>query len=521
MEYIDKARLLAILQDRDLEQGIASLQDLPRPDALAHNLQGAQILSDIMQKGGEILIVGDYDADGVCASAVMTRFFAHIGYENMRLIIPHRFDDGYGVSAALLEKYAQNAAVIISVDNGITAISAAQWCKEAGIPLIITDHHTPTEQLPCADVIIDPYLPECTFPQKYICGAVVAWYFCAALKQILKVNVDMGLFLEYLAIASIGDVMPLVGINRLLVKKGLERLKHIDTSFASLIRHKIKHINAQNIAFNLVPLLNCAGRMASADIALKLLVCENLAQAHVLYDTLSALNDERKNVQEQIIESADECLFHAENVVMSYSSGWHEGVLGIVASHLAKTHQKSAFVFNEKDGMLKGSGRSFGGVNLIASITPLSDYLLRFGGHSGAVGLELESAKMHSFLSALSSHLIIEESQDEALLGIIAARDIDWELMEMCESFEPFGEGNPKPVFMCEHLYIESIKPFGKAAAHSEYILHSKMDNVRLVGIEFYAKEREIGQCGNVSFELMRDNFKHRIQLKILEFKTA
>ncbi len=168
------------------------------------------------------------------------------------------------VSAALLEKYANNAAVVVSVDNGITAFCAGQWCKARGIPFIITDHHTPTDTLPQADVIINPMLQDSTFIQKSICGAVVAWYFCAAIKQNLKANIDMGMFLEYLAIATIADVMPLTGINRILVKKGLESLNHSSSVLATLLRESFarfkKPITAENLAFDFIPLLNCAGR---------------------------------------------------------------------------------------------------------------------------------------------------------------------------------------------------------------------------------------------------------------------
>ncbi|WP_300451524.1 single-stranded-DNA-specific exonuclease RecJ [uncultured Helicobacter sp.] len=517
--FVDKAQILEMLLARDVHRGITSLQHLPKPECLAHNMEGARIVAECIKKGQEVLVVGDYDADGICASAVMIHFFRLLGYANMRLIIPHRFDDGYGVSGALLEKYANNAAVVVSVDNGITAVCAAKWCKEAGIPLIITDHHTPTDEIPNADVIIDPYLPECTFPQKAICGAVVAWYFCAALKQELGAKVDMSAFLEYLAIASIGDIMPLVGINRLLVKRGIERLGQIQTPLAQLLRLKYRHINAQTLGFYFVPLLNAAGRMASADKALALLVCENLTQANAIYDELLELNQMRKATQSKILQSAHKHLIEREHIVVSYAQGWHEGVLGIVASALANEYGKSAFVFNETEGVLKGSGRSYGGVNLIASITSLSEHLLGFGGHSGAVGLSLEVGRLEHFIESLQTHLVIEEAGADEVLGILDSGEIDEELMRIIERFEPFGAENPTPIFICNGLSIESIKPLGNEGKHFEYILYDKNNQTRLVGVEFFATcKREVGQCGNVHFELLRDEFKNRLKLKIIDF---
>ncbi|MCX2717866.1 single-stranded-DNA-specific exonuclease RecJ [Helicobacter sp. MIT 21-1697] len=519
MRHIDKDTLLQILLERDLEQGIANLRDLPKPDSLTHALKGAQKVVECMNKGQEILVVGDYDADGICASAVMCRFFESLGYENFRLVIPHRFVDGYGVSAALLEKYAHNASVVVSVDNGINAFCAGEWCKERDIIFIITDHHTPTDTLPQADVIIDPYLPDCNFIQKSICGAVVAWYFCAAIKQILGACVDMSIFLEYLALASIADVMPLVGINRILVKKGIESLCKSSSPLALLIRSKLKAISAQNLAFSIVPLLNCAGRMANAHLALNFLLAQSLADALRIYDELLELNIQRKSVQNEILSLAQMTQIESEHIVVSYGEDWHEGVLGIVASSLAEQKGKSAFVFSHNNGVLKGSGRSFGGANLIASITPLSAYLLRFGGHSGAVGISLQLEQLEGFIQTLESTLVFDEIGENAILGVIESANINDELLAICERFEPFGEGNPKPVFLCENLCIQSLKPLGKDKKHLSYILSDKSNGVLLEAIEFFAPQmREIGQIGNVQFELMRDDYKNKVKLKIVQF---
>ena len=514
---LSKAQILERLLARDVERGYKSLKDLPLPQALAHITEGAEIVANCIKSNQEVLVVGDYDADGVCASAIMVQFFRILGYANMRLIIPNRFTDGYGVSAALLQKYANNAAVVISVDNGITAFCAAQWCKEAQIPLVITDHHTPTHQLPEADVIIDPYLSECTFPQKSICGAVVAWYFCATLKQILDCDVNMSVFLPYLAIASVGDVMPLVGINRLLVKKGIESLYTTSMPFARLLREKYKKLDAQTLGFYIVPLLNAPGRMASADVALAFLVSEDLDKAQSAYERLLNLNNERKKIQSEVLESAHKHLIEYDDFVVSYAQGWHEGVLGIVASHLSREYQKSAFVFNEINNVLKGSGHSFGDVNLIASITPLADKLLGFGGHSGAMGLSVEKEKLRDFASSLC--MVCEESEDkDSVLGKIESANIDRELLEIIEHFAPFGAGNPMPVLICEYMRIESIKPFGKVGVHFEYILRDTRTQTRLVCVEFFAPcMREVGQCGDVYCEIMRDDFTLGVKLKMIE----
>lgn len=521
MHNLTKQQILHILQSRDLECGIHTLRDLPTPQSLNHIESAAQIISQAMEKNREILVIGDYDADGVCASAIMTRFFQTLGYQHFRLIIPNRFEDGYGVSAALLDKYAHNAAVVVSVDNGITAFCAGEWCKARDIPFIITDHHTPTPTLPQADAIINPMLKDSTFIQKNICGAVVAWYFCGAIKRSLGAKIDMGMFLEYLAIATIADVMPLKGINRILVKKGLESLNTSSSVLATLLHQEYarfkKPITAESLSFDFIPLLNCAGRMESANKALELLLSPSLAHAAHIYTELKSLNAKRKEIQQDIIQKAQEHIIQTDEFVLSYGESWHEGVLGIVAAQLARMYKKSAFVLSQNAGVLKGSGRSFGGANLIASITPLQQYCLSFGGHSGAVGLSLELNQLEVFVEKLQECMVYEEASDREAFFTLGAESIDRELFKILESFEPFGEGNPKIAFLLENLTIQEIRPLGRENKHFEYTLVDSR-GVCVVGLEFLAPTmREVGQCLDIHAELMCDYYKNRIVVKILE----
>lgn len=512
--------IIQILRSRELDGGVLALADLPKPQSLKGTDEGARIVCEAMRDNKEILVIGDYDADGVCASAIMSLFFNMLGYKHFRLIIPHRFTDGYGVSAALLDKHAKNAAVIVSVDNGITAFCAGEWCRARQIPFIITDHHTPMEMTPQADVIINPMLADSAFMQKNICGAVVAWYFCGALKHALGAKIDMGGFLTYLAIATIADIMPLVGINRMLVKKGLEHLLHSRSAFATLLRMEFaktkKLLNAQNLAFDFIPLLNCAGRMDSADRALAFLLATDMAHATALYEELKGLNQQRKAIQHEVAQKARENLILRDDFVLSYGEGWHEGVLGIVAAQLAREYKKSAFVLNKTHDVLKGSGRSYGGVNLIASITPLREYCIGLGGHSGAVGLSIEAHCLQAFVKELGHCMVYEEVGEEGVLGKLEAGSVNMELFKILESFEPFGEGNPQPIFLIENLTLHAIKPL-KNNQHFEYTLVDA-HGVCLMGLEFFApKILEVGQNIDIRAEIIRDCYRQRIGVKILE----
>ncbi|WP_066386644.1 single-stranded-DNA-specific exonuclease RecJ [Helicobacter himalayensis] len=509
-----------ILESRDTTQGIASLKDLPQPHLLKGVGDGAKIVSKVMREKGKILIVGDYDADGVNASAVMSVFFDKINYTNYEIILPNRFSDGYGISPNLLERInaPQNFALVVSVDNGISAFSAAEYCKEHNLPLIITDHHTPHTTLPCAQCVINPKQEGCAFPFKDICGCVVAWYFCAGIKQELQANIDMGAFLPFLALATLADVMPLVGVNRILVKKGLEFLQSARFGFCEVICQKVSVINAENIAFSLIPLLNCAGRMGDANLALDFLLAKTQASASKAYNKLCKINAQRKLVQQEILSQAQQNLTQLPDVLYASGEEWHRGVIGIIASQLAQMHKKCAFVLSTEcdDGILKGSARSFGKVDLIKTaqkVQEIKPLLKEFGGHSGALGLSLDSKNLQEFMELFSEYLCLGENAQESVLGEISSQYLDLEFLKMLERFEPFGEGNPTPFFLCRDLELIESKIIGKTKEHLGLkFLSSK--GAQINGIEFFSSEVP-KEKNEWIFSLSKDTFCNCPCLKI------
>ncbi|MGI0406600.1 single-stranded-DNA-specific exonuclease RecJ [Helicobacter himalayensis] len=509
-----------ILESRNTTQGIASLKDLPQPHLLKGVGDGAKIVSKVMHEKGKILIVGDYDADGVNASAVMSVFFDKINYTNYEIILPNRFSDGYGISPNLLERInaPQNFALVVSVDNGISAFSAAEYCKEHNLPLIITDHHTPHTTLPCAQCVINPKQEGCAFPFKDICGCVVAWYFCAGIKQELQANIDMGAFLPFLALATLADVMPLVGVNRILVKKGLESLQSARFGFCEVICQKVSVINAENIAFSLIPLLNCAGRMGDANLALDFLLAKTQTSASKAYNKLCKINVQRKLVQREILSQAQQNLTQLPNILYASGEEWHRGVIGIIASQLAQIHKKCAFVLSTEcdDGILKGSARSFGGVDLIKTaqkVQEIKPLLKEFGGHSGALGLSLDSKNLQEFMELFSEYLCLGENAQESVLGEISSQYLDLEFLKMLERFEPFGEGNPTPFFLCRDLELIESKIIGKTKEHLGLkFLSSK--GTQINGIEFFSSEVP-KEKNEWIFSLSKDTFCNCPCLKI------
>lgn len=494
MKYLSKSQIREILLQRDLERGIAKLGDLPLPHTLKGVSEAAQLITSYMQRDSQILIVGDYDADGVNASAIMQRFFEALGYAHFEVILPNRFSDGYGLSLKLLERLdaVQKYDLIITVDNGISAFEAGEFCKMHNIALIITDHHTPQDSLPTCDVLINPKQEGCEFAFKDICGAMVAWYLCAGIKLEIKASIDMSVFLPFVGLATLGDVMPLVGINRAVVKKALQILRTTDAPFARVLLQKLGMLSAQTLSFKAIPLLNCAGRLSDARVAFEFLTASSLPQALQAYESLQILNTQRKALQAQTLQKAQDSLI--QDKVFVYAIGeWHIGVVGIVCAKLAQAYQKPAFVLSDEgDGVLKGSGRTYGGINLIKTLQKTQEskpLLLEFGGHQGAVGLQIHKDNFAEFMEILHTCVQNEpESESSGVLGYVSACDIDMELFRILEEFEPFGAHNPKPHFVCDDLTLIDSKPMGK---HKEHLrLGFKAPNgERLYGVEFFASE--------------------------------
>jgi len=406
----------------------------------------------------KIVIVGDYDVDGVTSSTIMNQFFKKIDYP-IEIIIPDRFEDGYGLTAKLMDRI--NCDVLITVDNGISSYEAAIICKKRNIDLIITDHHTPTYPLPEAYTIIDPKQKDETFPFKEICGAEVAWYLCASLNSTLNTKIDMREFLDYLVLAIVADVMPLNDLNRVLVKMGLSKLAKSQKSFAIILREALNKeiFNSEDIGFNIAPRLNSAGRIKHAKIAFDFLNAENIEIARKLYSQLNETNDYRKEIEKEISEI---CINNNENEHFIVASGeFHEGVIGIVASRLVHHYKLPAIVFSKKGDILKGSGRSLGDVNLYELINECKEFVEGFGGHKLACGLAIKKENLEKFtkkINFLTSKLPKESFfLEEFILGELSLSECDFELLDILKEFEPYGEANPKPKFKAK-VKIENIK---------------------------------------------------------------
>lgn len=548
---LSKAQIHQILKSKNSKWDFSSLSSLPHPFSLKDCEQASHFLAQAIANQKQILVVGDYDVDGIVSSAIMMRFLHSVGHKNATYIIPNRFRDGYGISQKILQENPSD--IVITVDNGISAFEAAQFCTTSGRSLIITDHHLPKEQLPNADFIINPQRRDCRFPQKEICGALVAWYLCAGTKIALQKidsspaqSIDLAPLLEFVALATIADMMPLKHINKTIVLYGIKKLKHTHFPCISKLKTLLKtpFPTASDISFSITPVLNSAGRMGEGAVASEFL----LDSAKISLENLKSINEERKKCANDTLESALKNAREYASAIITKGQ-WNEGVLGIVAAKLAKRFQKCAFVLtnqtsnttNQKN-ILKGSVRGIGGVNIIDLLNGGKEILEEFGGHKSAAGVQLDEEKYEEFCKYLASTDIDyakneENSCDEFLLKI-DSRDIDEELLHILEEFEPYGQGNPKPMFEAT-LRVESVEiikevhrkiifspldcqlDFGENVPKdfkSKQANQNLVQNIHLKAMYFFCeKELQKGDKITARFTLQRDSFSGKAAMIINE----
>jgi single-stranded-DNA-specific exonuclease len=502
------------------KEGFLSLKDLPHPHTFK-DMQKAtdRIVSAIAQKE-KIVIIGDYDVDGVTATTLLKLFFDEIG-TSVEWIIPNRFKDGYGLSETIIPRI-EGYDLAITVDNGISAVKAAQLCKEKGIDLIITDHHLLPPELPEAYAIIDQKQPECTFPYEEVCGAQIVWYLIASLKNALQIRIDMMAYMELAAIAVIADMMPLQHINRAMVISGLKSLsKSQRPAVKAYMEHTQKEsLNAEDIGFFLAPLLNSAGRMDDAKYAVEFLLSSNIYDARVRLQRLIDFNEARKATEAKITREALETVDGREKVVVVCGKTWHEGVVGIVASRVAKACKRPCIVLSDNgEGMLKGSGRSFGKCDLFATINPARPLLEKFGGHAAAVGLSLSKERFSAFKTQLQCEFEVfkeaAESMEDEIVGELAFHDISFELTALIRQFEPYGQGNPQPKFITKNVEILQADPMGKEGNHLRFLFRHA--GVVHQGVQFktdkvYATE----QYADLVYTVNENHFRGNVTLQLM-----
>lgn len=460
-----------------------TLAEIPSPWKMKDMERAVQILQKKITQKKKIRIIGDYDIDGVTATCILLKGLKRLN-ANVDTYIPDRVKDGYGMHEQLIDKALEDGIdTILTCDNGIAAEAEIEYAKKEGLTVIVTDHHDipfrDTEDgriwiIPKADAVVNPKQNDCLYPNKNICGAVVAWKLIWALYERLGIDSDeIWDFLELAAIATVGDVMDLQGENRIIVKEGLKKLS--STSFeglkALICVNNLEgaEITAYHVGFVIGPCINASGRLDTAARSLELLLADNMEDAMKLADDLYDLNQSRKTMteqgKEQAIQSIEENNLGKDRVLVVYLPDCHESLAGIIAGRIREAYNKPVFVLTKGADGVKGSGRSIEAYSMYEELVKCSDLLTQFGGHPMAAGLSMEEKNVELFRRRLNDNCTLTEQDLIPKIMIDVPMPISYlskKLTEQLKVLEPFGKGNSKPLFAQKNLRAVGIRVLGR-----------------------------------------------------------
>lgn len=427
-------------------------------------------ISRAIEEGELIAVYGDYDADGVTATALLTSFLQTQG-ARVVTYIPDRATEGYGLNKGAVEKLrAQGVDLIVTVDNGVSAFSEAELIYELGMELVVTDHHKVSDRLPRAEAVVDPHRSDCLSEFRNWAGVGVAFKLCCALcgdsEEVLSMYADL------VAIGTIGDVVSLTGENRTLVKEGLRLINNDNNLGVSDLRRVAgtdeKSLSAGTVAFSLVPRINAIGRTAHANTALRLLMSEDCDESAEISGIVNSANVERQALEKEIYNQALEQISEEPSllnnrVLIFCGRDWHPGVIGIVAARLTQRYGKPCLVISDDGENAKGSARSIDGFSLYDAISSAAELLTHYGGHVLAAGFSLKSENLDKFRVAIEQYAKTVEMPFPVLEIDLRLRPefVSADLLEVINSLEPFGAGNPQPVFGLYGMTLTSVQPIG------------------------------------------------------------
>ena len=455
--------------------------------------EAATMLVDAVRDDKSIVIYGDYDVDGISATSILWHVIKQASSKaRLETYVPDRLDEGYGLnSEALLRFKEAGADLVISVDCGITAVDEVRAGRDAGLDIIITDHHNlrADGQLPDANAIVHPGLPGSKYPSRELCGAGVAFKLACRFARtwcgsehitnaMVQVLTDV---LPLTALGVIADVMPLTGENRAIVQAGLQRMRNVDLPGLQALIHASgldgDGVDSDAVGFRLAPRINAAGRMGHALNAVELFTSANGERAHEIASELNALNTTRQKTEKEILAQAIEMAEAAgmtrpaRRAIVLAHPDWHPGVIGIVCSRLVDRYGRPTILLQEQDGTCKGSARSIPGYSVHDGLEACSEFLETYGGHDAAAGLVLPSDRLQDFIEAFTTHANAAISEDDLVPWLVIDADATLQEIEQgnvgdLEQMAPFGRGNARPKVRLQGLHVEESKPMGNQSRH-------------------------------------------------------
>lgn len=516
-----------------------SLNDLYDPFLMEDMDKAVDRIQRALLNKEKILIYGDYDVDGTTGASMLYLFLKELG-ANVEVYIPDRFKEGYGISKVGIQRaYEKGASIMIAVDCGITAINEVKFAKNFGIDVIICDHHEPGDVIPDAYAVLDPLKETCQYPFKYLSGCGVAFKLIQALQKKLNVDIDPYQYLDFVAVAASADVVPLVDENRILVKYGLDLLNSSNprVSFLALLEKaglKGKKINTWHIGFIIGPRINAVGRLGDATRAVEFLISNDYSSASIWAEELDRENERRQALDRTAFEEAvnmieSNGIFEKDKVFVLYNEKWHQGVIGIVASKIVEKYYRPTILLTYADGVLKGSARSIPNFDIYHALKKCEEMLIQFGGHKHAAGMILHPEKLDDFKIAINKfadeivndEMLVREINIDAMVDINEVSESIYEYWRLLKNFEPYGPGNPEPVFLAPNVSISDVKTFGNN--HLKFKIKSNGVTVDAVGYglgdlygEFSGREK-----ASVVFTFDEGNWNGQqvIQFKVKDLK--
>lgn len=496
---------------------------------LIKDMQAAvDTIVDSMKKDELICIYGDYDCDGIMSTAILYTYLLESG-ANVIYYIPER-TDGYGLNKNAIKKIHDDGAnLIVTVDNGISAISEAEYIYELGMKLVVTDHHQQGETLPKAEAVVDPHRHDCYSPFKYACGAVIALKLVAALND-GDYTIPLEQFGDLAAIATVADIVSLTGENRFIVNYGLELINNTDRP-ALIALKEVSHLadkklDSGSIGFGLAPRINASGRYGSPKTAVELLLCEDYDEALPIAQELDRLNNMRKDAENQIITEIYEMIdknpsLVRDRVIFICGKNWHHGVIGIVAARILEKFGKPCFIASEENGEIRGSARSFGSFSVFEALTAAADSLEKFGGHIGAGGFTIKNGMENDFRRlineyAFANHRIMPVYEIIADVPV-SPYELTVDNVQRLDILEPFGAGNEKPLFFIENATIINMFPISNGL-HTK--LKIKFGNTTADALMFRRNMNELpvkkGDCCDIIANLSINEYNEQISVSII-----
>lgn len=482
---------------------------------------------DNMEK---IAVYGDYDADGVTSTAMLYSYLETRGADVI-FYIPQREGEGYGMNMGAVEYLKeQGVSLIVTVDNGISSVQEVARANEIGIDVVVTDHHRPQEILPDAVAIVDAYRPDDTSPYKHFSGVGIAFKLLMALEDGAGDVEDLlEAYSDLAAIGTIGDIVPLTGENRTLIRAGLERLSQSDRPGVQALLENAgiagKALTSTNVAFTLVPRINATGRMGAPERAVRLLISGYEEEAEVLSEEICADNEERRRVEAEIAEAAFADIeakgYMKDRVVVVDGENWHHGVIGIVASRVTERCGKPCMIISRGETEAKGSGRSIEGFSLFEAICACGDLLLKFGGHPMAAGITLKPENIEAFRKRINQyaaeHFPQMPTQTVTLDCKLNPAALSVSMAQSLTQLEPFGNGNPQPVFGLFNMELSNITPVG-GGGHLRLTLEK--NGAVITAMRFNTKPEElpyhIGDKIDLAVQLEAREFRGQPSLTVI-----